>query len=182
MLQLTAGRPVCLLSRGADEAWLWHGRYGHLNFDALRKLAQDGMVRGMPLVEHADQVCDSCLVVKQRRAPFPMEANYRADDRLDLVHGDLCGPILPPTHGGKRYFLLLVDDKSRYMWIVLLSRKDEAPAAIKRWQAGVEVETCARSELTGAASSPQRSSGSTVLTMAYAGSSLPRTRRSKTAL
>ena len=27
------------------------------------------------------------------------------------------------------------------MWIVLLSRKDEAPAAIKRWQAGVEVET-----------------------------------------
>jgi hypothetical protein len=27
------------------------------------------------------------------------------------------------------------------MWLVLLSRKDEAPAAIKRWQAGVEVET-----------------------------------------
>ena len=140
-VELEITRPVCLKAMAGEDAWRWHARYGHLNFDALRKLAQDGMVRGMPLVEHADQVCDSCLVGKQRRAPFPMEANYRADYRLDLVHGDLCGPILPPTHGGKRYFLLLVDDKSRYMWIVLLSRKDEAPAAIKRWQAGIEVET-----------------------------------------
>jgi hypothetical protein len=70
-----------------------------------------------------------------------VEANYRASERLDLVHSVLCGPISPPTHGGKRYFLLLVDDKTRYMWLVLLSRKDEAPTAIKRWQAGVEVET-----------------------------------------
>jgi hypothetical protein len=95
----------------------------------------------MPAIKHVGQICDGCLIGKQRRTPFPAEANYRATERLDLVHGDLCGPISPPTHGGKRYFLLLVDDKTRYMWIVLLSRKDEAPAAIKRWQASVEVET-----------------------------------------
>jgi hypothetical protein len=53
----------------------------------------------------------------------------------------MCGPISPPTHGGKRYFLLLVDDKTCFMWLVLLSKKSDAPAAIKRWQPGVEVET-----------------------------------------
>src|SRR6185312_10676423 len=45
------------------------------------------------------------------------------------------------THGGQSYFLLLVDDCSRYMWLHLLSRKDEAPAVIKEFQAQVETET-----------------------------------------
>jgi hypothetical protein len=140
-VELKITRPVCLAASTGDDAWRWHARYGHLNFDALRKLSQGSMVRGMPAIKHVDQICDGCLIGKQRRTPFPAEANYRATERLDLVHGDLCGPISPPTHGGRRYFLLLVDDKTRYMWIVLLSRKDEAPAAIKRWQASVEVET-----------------------------------------
>jgi len=99
------------------------------------------MVRGLPLIEHAGELCDSCLAGKQRRLPFPKKASYRAGDTLELVHGDLCGPITPATHGGRRYFLLLVDDCSRYMWLHLLSSKDEAPAVIKEFQAQVETET-----------------------------------------
>ena len=37
--------------------------------------------------------------------------------------------------------MLLVDNLSWYMWVRLLRSKDEAPAAIKQWQALVEVET-----------------------------------------
>jgi len=99
------------------------------------------MVRGLPQIEHAGELCDSCLAGKQRRLSFPKKANYRAGDTLELVHGDLCGPITPATHGGRRYFLLLVDDCSRFMWLHLLSSKDEAPAAIKEFQAQVETET-----------------------------------------
>ena len=51
---------------------------------------------------------------------------YRAAKVLELVHADLCGPISPPTPAGKRYFLLMVDDKSRYMWLPLVTAKDEA--------------------------------------------------------
>ena len=36
-------------------------------------------------------------------------------DILDLVHDDICGPITLMTPSDSRYFLLLVDDKSRYM-------------------------------------------------------------------
>jgi hypothetical protein len=60
---------------------------------------------------------------------------------LGLVHADLCGPIDPPTPGGKKYFLLLVDDHSRYMWIFLLASKDQASPAIKKFQAAVELES-----------------------------------------
>ena len=75
------------------------------------------------------------------RAPFPQVAKFRATARLELIHADLCGPISPATPGGKRYFLLMVDDYSRYMWLVLLSTKDEAEAAIRRVKAAVEVQS-----------------------------------------
>jgi transposase InsO family protein len=68
-------------------------------------------------------------------------AKFRATERLELIHADLCGPITPATPGGKRYFLLMVDDLSRYMWLVLLSTKDEAEAAIRRIKAAAEVQS-----------------------------------------
>jgi hypothetical protein len=73
------------------------------------------MVRGLPCLDHVEQFCDVCVLTKQRRLPFPQQSNFRAKERLELVHGDLCGPMTPATPGGRRYFLLLVDDLSRYM-------------------------------------------------------------------
>jgi len=47
---------------------------------------------------------------------------------------------MPETPGGKKLFLLAVDDKSRYMWLVLLSSKDQAADAIIRLQVCAEAE------------------------------------------
>jgi hypothetical protein len=58
----------------------------------------------------------------------------------ELVHGDLCGPVTPATPGGRCYFLLLVDNLSRYMWVVVLGSKGEAADAIWRAQAVAEAE------------------------------------------
>ena len=98
------------------------------------------MVMGLPMINQVDRLCESCLVAKQRRAPFPAEASYRADKALQLLHGDLCGPISPATFAGKNYFLLLVDEHPRYMWFVLIKSKDEAVEAVKKIRAAVEVE------------------------------------------
>ena len=75
-----------------------------------------------------------------RRVPFPAKVKYHAEDVLDLVHGDLYGPITLATPGGRRYFLLLVDDASRYMWLALLTAKSDAATAITKFQAAAEVE------------------------------------------
>jgi transposase InsO family protein len=62
--------------------------------------------------------------------------------RLDLVHGDICGLLITPvTPGGQRYFLLLVDDASRFMWVVLLPTKPATADAIKHVQAVAEKES-----------------------------------------
>ena len=62
-------------------------------------------------------------------------------DALELVHGDLCRPITPATNGGRRYFLLLMDDCSRYMWLQLLTSKDEVAVAIKKFKTRAEAES-----------------------------------------
>jgi hypothetical protein len=48
------------------------------------------------------------------------------------MHGDLCGPITLATLGGRCYFLLLIDDLSRYMWVMVLGSNGEAADAIRR--------------------------------------------------
>jgi transposase InsO family protein len=96
------------------------------------------MVRGLPAIDHVGQFCDTCVITKHRCTPFPAEAQYRAQDPLELVHGDLCGLISPATPSGRRYFLLLVDDATRYIWVALLTTKDAAADAVKHLQALAE--------------------------------------------
>jgi transposase InsO family protein len=101
-------------------------------------MRQEGLVRGLPQLTQVDQICEACLAGKHRRAPFPSVAQRRSTRVLELFHRDLCGPITPATPSGNRYFLLLVDDYSRYMWAVVLPTKNGAPQAIKHVQAAAE--------------------------------------------
>ena len=125
-IELNQALPICLLSSISDPAWLWHARLGHVNFKTLNLLADKKMVGGVPLITHPQQVCQDCLAGKQTRLLFPASTNYRASESLELVHADLCGPISPATICGSHYFMLLVDNFSRWMWIYVIKTKDQA--------------------------------------------------------
>jgi hypothetical protein len=141
VLNIKIAPPVCLAARDDPEAWRWHARLGHVNMVALRKLAREELVRGLPMIGHVESICEACQAGKQRRISFPAQAEYRAGELLNLVHGDLCGPISPATPRGSKYFLLLVDDLGRYMWVATISSKDCAAAAIKEIQGRAEGES-----------------------------------------
>ena len=95
-------------------------------------------MHGMPVINHVEQLCDTYITTKQRRRPFPRQAMYHAHEQLELVLSDLCGPVTPVTPGGRRYFLLLVDDAFLFTWAVLLLSKGAAMGAIKQVQAAAE--------------------------------------------
>lgn len=133
--------PECLLGETCESTWLWHARMGHVNFDTLKSMSDKKLVGGMPKISKPTQVCEGCLVGKQTRRPYPLQSNYRAKMRLEIVHGDLCGPITPPTPSGNQYFMLLVDDYTRAMWVYLMKTKDEAFQVFKNFRAAVENET-----------------------------------------
>ena len=48
---------------------------------------------------------------------------------------------MPATNGDRRYFLLLMDDCSRYMWLQLLTSKDKAAMEIKKFKMSTEAES-----------------------------------------
>jgi hypothetical protein len=122
---------VCLLAQGVEEAWRWHARLSHLNFQVLKKMSNQDWACSLPQINQVNQLCDGCLVSKHWRTSFSEQAEYHAKWALDIVHGDLCSPISRTTSGGKKMFLLLVDDFSRFVQSVLMQSKYEAPVAMK---------------------------------------------------
>ncbi|KAI3796396.1 hypothetical protein L1987_39066 [Smallanthus sonchifolius] len=122
-----------------DEAWVWHARLGHLNFDALKSLSK--LAIGLHEIKHPTQVCNSCMVGKQTRSSFPKDSLYRDKTPLELIYADVCGPIAPKTHGGNQYFLLVVDDHTRYMWVFTMKTKDEVANHLIDFVTRVENET-----------------------------------------
>ena len=79
----------------SELTWTWHKRYEHLNFQSLRRLSSKEIVRGLPKLEIPENICRDCIASKQQRSPFPCIASYRPSRPLELVHGDICGPISP---------------------------------------------------------------------------------------
>ncbi|KAK8935961.1 hypothetical protein KSP39_PZI012924 [Platanthera zijinensis] len=105
---------------------LWHNRLGHTNLTTIHQMYHQQLVEGLPKLTKTQVKCDSCARSKTHRLPFPKTAQRRATQPLELLHIDLWGPSRVPTLGGKRYYLLIVDDFSRFMWLKHLEEKSES--------------------------------------------------------
>ena len=89
------------------------------------------MTRRLLKIIHRKQLCESWLVCKQASMSFLTRTSFRAERPLQLVHADFCRPTTPPLIVRNKYFLLLVDDYSRWMWVYKLKEKGEALCAFK---------------------------------------------------
>jgi len=98
------------------------------------------MVRGLPEILAPSKVCEECVVSKQSHSQFPKGKSWRANDVLELVHSDICGPINPSSNGGKRYFITSIDDFFRKTWVYFLQEKSEAFTVFESFKAWVENE------------------------------------------
>jgi hypothetical protein len=135
------GDQTCFQTSNQDLSWLWHYRFGHLNFSGLKTLQKKEMVRGLPQINDPSNVCEECVTAKQHRESFPKESTWRANHILQLVHSDICGPLNPTSNSHKRYFITFTDDFSRKTWVYFLVEKSETIEVFKRFKAKVEKET-----------------------------------------
>lgn len=94
---------VCLLSKVDEDSKLWHARLGHVNYLAMSVISKERMVRVLPKIVQPKEVCVGCLLSKQARKQMPKQSNFTATKVLELIHGDLCGPITPKTNAGNKY-------------------------------------------------------------------------------
>src|SRR5579871_5655493 len=98
---------------------LWHQRFGHLNRTSLSKTLKDLRIEE-PL--DIQSYCISCLKGRMSKA-YNKGLATRASIRLELIHSDLCGPFPIQSISGARYFIIFVDDATRYTWVYFLKTK-----------------------------------------------------------
>ncbi|KAG8489064.1 hypothetical protein CXB51_017032 [Gossypium anomalum] len=122
----------------ADNTDLWHRRLGHVNYRSLDLLHKMNMVDDMSRVEVKDTVCEVCQLGKQARLPFPANMAWRARDKLELVHSDVCGPMKNSSLNDSKYFVLFIDDLTRFCWVYFMKQKSEVFDAFNKFKALVE--------------------------------------------
>lgn len=105
-----------------------HRALGHHNFEGMRRIADRLKIKINPNVD-----CYTCVKGKMKALPFP-NSSIKSVRPLELVHMDLSGTIRIPNPENYKYFLLLVDDYSRYKVVALLKRKTEVFAAVKAFK------------------------------------------------
>ena len=122
-----------------DQSWLWHKRLGHANMNLISQLNKDELVRGLPKINFQKyKVCEACQMGKQIKNSFFISTTKS----LELLHMDLFGPSRIPSLGGKSYAFVIVDDFSRYTWVLFLSQKNEAFYEFSKFFNKVQNEKC----------------------------------------
>jgi hypothetical protein len=103
---------------------LWHRRLAHINYKASPYICK--AVTGLPelKVDH-EGVCNGCAHWKNIKNPFPKKDN-KAEGVVELIHSDVCGPMLLSSISGKfKEFKALIDNLSERKIKILRSDKGE---------------------------------------------------------
>ncbi|GJT87513.1 retrovirus-related pol polyprotein from transposon TNT 1-94 [Tanacetum coccineum] len=138
---MMASSPICLLSKASKtKSWLWHRRFSHLNFGAINHLAKHGLVRGLPKLKfEKDYLCSACAMGKSKTQSHKHKYEDTNQEKLYLLHMDLCGPMRVASVNEKKYILVIVDDYSQFTWVKFLASKDEAPDFIIKFPKMIQV-------------------------------------------
>ncbi|GJZ38631.1 retrovirus-related pol polyprotein from transposon TNT 1-94 [Tanacetum coccineum] len=80
-----------------------------------------GLVRGLPKLKFKkDHLCSACVMGKSKKKPLKTKSEDTNQEKLYLLHMDLCGPMSVASVNGKKYILVIVDDYSRFTWVKCL--------------------------------------------------------------
>lgn len=121
-------------SKIEDTVRLWHERLGHLNFGDLSRLYSRIGIKEK-LSEHLQ--CEACLLGKAHSRPFG-RSKIRTKRVLELVHSDISGKISIANPHQYAYFMVLIDDYSRYTTVYLLREKSEVFKYFKQYKSMME--------------------------------------------
>ncbi|GJZ29682.1 retrovirus-related pol polyprotein from transposon TNT 1-94 [Tanacetum coccineum] len=138
---MMASSPICLLSKASKtKSWLWHRRLSHLNIGTINHLARHGLVRGLPKLKfEKDHLWSACAMGKSKKKPHKPKSEDTNQEKLYLLHMDLCGPMRVANVNGKKYILVIIDDYSLFTWVKCLRSKDESPDFIIKFLKMIQV-------------------------------------------
>ncbi|GJZ43351.1 ribonuclease H-like domain-containing protein [Tanacetum coccineum] len=99
---------------------LWHNTLGHPADQVLNVLKIDLNLTKFTSVS----ACEFCHRAKQIRDPFPL-SDHKSEKLGELIHLDLWGHYKVTSREGFKYFLTVVGDFSKAVWVYFIKTKDE---------------------------------------------------------
>ena len=116
---------------------LWHAILGYVNYKSLKNLSKLGYIPKLNLEEI--RKCEICVEVKLAKNSF--HSIDRNTEPLGLIHSDLCDLKFMPIRGGKKYFIIFIDDCTRYCYVYLLNNKNEVMKMFITCKIGDEINS-----------------------------------------
>nr|GEU93297.1 reverse transcriptase domain-containing protein [Tanacetum cinerariifolium] len=100
---MMASSPICFFSKASKtKSWLWHRCLSHLNFGTINHLARYSLVRGLPKLKfRKDHLCSAYTMGKSKKKPHKPKSKDTNQEKLYLLHMDLCGPMRVTSVNGK---------------------------------------------------------------------------------
>ena len=114
-----------------------------MNYTKLKDMQQHDIVKRLPHFGHLnfDHICEACQIGKQSRLPFPRREQVKSL-LLDLVHTDVWEPCDHTYHGNASYFLIFVNNFSRYTWVYFLHYKIHVFDTFKEFRTMAKMQIC----------------------------------------
>ena len=132
MLLLDEVTSTCLASvdqsKMVAQIQLQHQRMGHPAFGLLEKTFPFLFNR----FTSRELTCEVCQLAKHKRTSFK-PLNDRSLIAFECVHSNVWGPVQVPGISGHRWFIVLIDDNTRFMWVHLMKSKSELPNIILKF-------------------------------------------------
>ena len=114
---------------------VWHKRLGHPSEEVLAVMLKKSEV--IPSIDVSPSVCTACIQGKMTKLPFPISQD-RSTVVFERIHSDIWGPSPQKSVEGYRYYISLVDDCSRFVWIFPMVNKSDAFTIFSKFLAFVE--------------------------------------------
>ncbi|KAM1086604.1 hypothetical protein ACFX2B_012093 [Malus domestica] len=114
----------------------WHQRLGHPTFKTLQSVISKSSLPLSTIVKQSF-FCSNCVLGKCAKLPF-QNSICHSSRSLELVHADVWGPAPLSSISGYRFYVIFVDDLTKYTWLYPLKHKSEVFQVFVHFQALVE--------------------------------------------
>jgi len=140
--QATLSNPIVNFSCNStfsltDKTTLWHHRLGHASDNVHKCIASQ-----FPVISYKfnkDLPCDTCHYSKQKRLPYNISTT-QSSKIFEILHVNIWGPYSISSISGHEYFLTLVDDYSRFTWVILMKNKSETRGHLVNFLSYIETQ------------------------------------------
>jgi hypothetical protein len=93
---------------------LLHRRLGHISTNRIQQMVKSGQLQGIDTLAGTPTFCEACVLGKMKKLPFEVQERPCTTRSLEMVHTDVGGPITPRSREGYRFWIVIVDDFTRF--------------------------------------------------------------------